>query len=512
MSTATSYSKLGYLMLKKESTAGTAVYPDSPIEILSESIGSSWKFQPVSPIAGTRSINHHSVKDKSEPNEGTIEMYADFKSIGHFLNAVFGEDTHTTLDAGVSEQSDWEPTNTLVSYTVDIKRGGEDYVTRYFGVRVKKATVKKDGNIFRLSIDVTCQRVFDNARVTTAASSGTALLLDQTAGLVAGSDSIQVLSNTAVETVLATLTVTTVTDENTLVVSTIGASLAVNDIVVIKAQTIQPEDYVRANEAVFSGGAEAYINTGSNAMQNLSVKTNLEDFEITVENDIEPRWAATGRDVVDRMPSAMLLKGVTVSGKFSQYHISPEFLDMLRENEQAGLRIQSFGAALAANSAASATGVLESDGTGTVTTTVTAADEDGNDWAILVLQGTQAGAATATLANKLITLTLSTTASNNAVATIATLIDGLANVTAVSASTGNVTVADNPDKVEFSGGRDANERELMRFDLPNIRLMPFQANLGEDDTMNEEIEFTAFRDPNDDREIKVRLRNSVTAY
>jgi len=247
-------------------------------------------------------------------------------------------------------------------------------------------------------------------------------------------------------------------------------------------------------------------------MQNLSAKTNCESFELTVENELEPRWAATGIDVVDRMPSDILLKGVTVSGKFSQFHINPDFLDKLRQNEQVGLRFNFFGNVLGVNSAETAEGTVESDGTGTVTVVVTAGADSANDYAIIVTQGTSAGAATATLTNKLIELVLSTTAGNNAVATIATLLDGLSLVTASAASTGNVTLADNPDKIFFNTGRDANEREMLRFDLPDVRLMPFNANLSSDGIVEEEISFTAYRDENDDREIFVRLRNDIAGY
>lgn len=511
MSDATSYAKLGYLMLIKETTAGTVVYPTTPIEILSESIVTNWDFTSVSQVSGKRSLDIRPSLNRIGPFEGTIELYAEPRQFGHFLVGLFGEDTNTTLAADISYQHDFEPTNTLKTYTMDVKIAGESYVKRFFGVRVKKITWSLDENKIKAAIDVTAQRVFSNARVTTAASSGTALELDQTSGLTT-SDTILVLDQDAPGTTLATLTITTVTDETNLVVSTIGASLAVDDIVVIQAQTLDTEDYEQNDELIWSGGADVYINTGANAMQNLSAKTNCETFEITVENELEPRWAATGVDVVDRMPSNILVKGVRVTGKFSQFHTTPEFLDMLRENEQVGLRFNLFGSALDTNSAEAAEGTIESDGAGTVTVAVTATGEAGNDYAIIVQLGTSAGAATASLSNKLITLTLSTTAGNNAVATIATLIDGLSNVTATSSGAGNVTVADNADKIEFGTGRDADERELLRFDFPNARLNVFDANISADEIVNEEIPFTGYWDENDEREIKVRLRTIESDY
>jgi Phage tail tube protein len=511
MANATSYGKLGYLMLKKESSAGTALYPDTPIEILSENIAVNWDITSVSEVSGKRSSNVRPVLNRVGPFTGTIEFYVEPNALGHFLCGLMGEDTHSTLSAGESEQSDFQPLNTLQSYTMDIKMGGEGYVSRYFGVRVQSISFSLEENKLKASVNVMAQRVFQNARVTTAVGSGTALSLDQTSGLTT-SDSILVLDADDLDTTLATLTVTTVTDENTLVVSTIGASLAVDDVVVIAAQTLDTEDYDQADELIWSGGANVYIANGAHGVQNLSAKSNCESFELSIENDLEARWAATGIDVVDRMPFTILAKGVAVTGKFSQFHINPAFLDMLRENEQVTLRFQFMGASAidSGSSAASATGVLESSGAGTVTTTVTATGQAGNDYAIVLVQG--ASTLSASLSGKLITVTLDVDAADNAVALVAAVIDALSNVTATSASTGNVTLADNPDKVHFSGGRDANEVAMLQFDLPNVRLMPFNSNVGSDEIMNEEIPFTAYWDENDEREIHVRLRNTQTAY
>lgn len=506
---AASYSKLGYLILKKESSPATPVYPDTPIEILSENILPNWDTTPVSPIAGNRSMNLRNAKNRVGPFVGTVEMLVEPKTIGHILCGLLGEDTHSVLAAGISEQSDFQPLNILQSYTMDLKMAGEDYITRYFGVRISKVVFSLQDNILKAAFDITAQRVFTNARLTVAHASGTVLDLDQTSGLTT-SDSLQILSKSNLDTVLATLTVSSLVSELQANVSTIGASLAVDDVAVIKARTLDDEDYNLSQELIWSGGADVFFGKGANALQALGAKTNCESFELTIENGVEPRWAATGVNVVDRMPSAILAKGVTVSGKFSQFHVNPQFLDFLRQNEQLGLRFRFRGQQLQANSAAAATGVLESSGAGQVTVTADTAGEDGNDYAIKVVQGT--GTLSAAISGKMITVTLDADAADNAVALVASAIDALSGVSASSSSTGNVTVADNPDKVQFSGGRDANEREMLRFDLPNVRMQPFQPNLGQDDIIQEDIEFTAYRDTNDGRELLTRLRNSITAY
>lgn len=506
---AAQYSRLGYLILKKESSAGTPLYPDTPIEILSESIKPNWDITSVGVISGSRSENVRPAKNRVGPFNGAIEILVEPKMIGHFLCGFFGEDVHTTITAGVSEQSDFQPLATVPAYTMDIKIAGEAYVTRYFGVRIAKMNFSLDGNKLKCVIDVTAQRVFTNARVTTAASSGTALAVDQTSGLTT-SDTLQVLSGTTPSTVNATLTISSITSELALVVSTIGASLAVNDIVVIKARTIDDEDYSLGDEFIWAGGADVFAAAGANAMQQLATKTNCETFELALENMTEPRWAATGNDIVDRMPATILLKGVKVTGKFSQFHADPGMMDILRNMSQLALRFRFLGAALAANSAVAASGTIVSAGAGTVVVTVDTAGEDGNDYAIVIVTGT--GALSASKSGKLITVTLSSTPSNNTVTLVAAAIDALSGVASASTASDQVTAALNADKIEFSGGRDASEREMLRFDIPNARVEPFHPNLSNDAVVEEVVSFTAYRDVYDGREVKVRLRNVVTVY
>jgi len=506
MSTATSYARLGHLVLKKETTAGTPVYPDTFLELLSEDIVVNWDHTPSNAIAGNRSMNMTAIKNRIEPIEGTIEMLIEPTGFGHIMTGLFGAATDTTLDSGVSEQHDFEPQNTLQTYTMDVKMAGEGYVTRYFGVRIASVQFSIDENKIKASIGIMAQKAFTNARVDTAASSGTALVLDQTSGLTT-SDTIQVLDADDPSTTIAEYTISSITDENNMVVSTISDTLAVDDIVVIKAQT---PSYSQANEFIWSGGAQASIANGAHGIQNLSAYTNLEEFSLTVTNDLEARWAATGNDVIDRFPANILVKSVAVEGSISKFHQDPEFLDMLRENEQTTLRIEFLGDALAANSAVAATANVETDGSDQLAVAIDSAGEAGNDYAIIFTTGN--GSLTASLSGKLITVNLDATTGNNTTTLVAAAIDGLSGVSCPTTGSDIVTTADNSSKIHFSGGRDANEVEMLRIDLPNVRLKPFNANLGNDDVIQEEIDFTAYRDENDGREVEMRLRNATASY
>lgn len=509
MPTATSYSKLGYLMLKKESSAGSAVYPDTALELLSEDIKVGWKTTPSETIAGNRSANLRPINDKVGPGEGTIEILVEPNTIGHFLNSLMGESSNTTLDTA-DYQHDWNGVlSTLPTYTLDIKMAGEDYIKRYFGVLIKSISLSLDNNKLKASISIMAQRAFSNARLTVAHATGTTLDLDQTSGITT-SDTLIILDDDNKDTSLAELTIVSITSETQLVCSTIAVSLAIDDIAVLKAQTLTAANYNLSNEMIWSGGAEVYASAGSNSMQRLAAKTNCEEFELTLENDLEARYSATGVDVVDRMPTELIVKGWTVSGKFSQFHTNPNFLDALRSKEQIGLRFSFIGGLLIANAAAAASATVESDGVGTVSATVDATGEAGNDYAIIITQGT--GALSAALSGKLITVTLDATPANNTVALVAAVIAALSGVGATSSGAGNVTTTDNLYKIDFASGRDASEKELLRLDIPNARLNPFDANISSDAVVEEEIEFTGFYDVNDRRDVKVRLRNEIADY
>jgi hypothetical protein len=502
----TSFSKLGYLSIKKESNINVPGKPDTYLELISEDIVINWAYTAVGTIAGNRSNNLRPVLNQIEAPEGSIEIPLDSKMAGHLLTMMFGAATDTTLTAGKSYQHDFRDKSTIPTYTFDVKVGGEDYVTRYTGVRVGSIELSLNDNKWIATLSVMCHAAFSNARVTLAASSGTSLKLDQTFGLTT-SDTLQVLDKDNPSTVIAEYTIAAIVSEREITVSTISASLGVDDIVVIKAAT---PSYNIGENLIYKGGTEIYLGHGDNALQNLVQNVDVEEMTLTFTNEYEPRYGASGCDVVDRFPTKLLLKGWACEVSFNKYHSNPEFLAALRSVEKLGLRVEICGETLDTNSAVAATGVLESSGAGIVTVTADTAGEEGNDYAVQVVQGTST--LSASISGKMITVTLDSDAGDNTVALVAAVIDALSGVSAVETGSGNVTVTDNPNKIEFSGGRDANEEAKVFIDFSDIRVQPFNANLSAEDVINEEITATAFRDSNDKREVRVRLRNSIASY
>lgn len=505
-----SYSKRAYMRLKRESSAAVAVIPDTLIEFLTESIAVNWDMEQVGGAAATRSKKLRKVPGKVGPFKGQIVLYAEPRTIGHFLVGAFGEDAHTTFTAGVAELSTFVPKDVLPTFTVDIARAGCGYVNRFFGVRFVKVALSIDGNRLKATVDVVAQRVFTNSRVLTAVGSGTALNIDQTSGLVA-TDTVLVLSGSNPATTVATLTVASVTDETHAVVSTIGASLTVGDIVVIKAAAVGDGDYSRSAEFTFAGGALMSFGKGTrDLIQALAARTNAEAFEATVESEYDPKWGGAGYDVVNRMPSAILLKGVQAEGKVSQFHATPELTDILRTGGIMGVRARFLGRTLEANVAAAASGTILSDSTGYVTVTAETAGEAGNDIAVRVVLGT--GTLSAAKSGNLVTVTLDKDLTDNTVALVTAAIDALSGVAAAATGTGNVTATANPVKIGLAGGRDANQREMLEIDMPRCQFKPFTPNVGEDEIIGDVVDLDPQRDPDDLREMRVRLVNAVAAY
>lgn len=493
-------------MLKKETNPAEAVYPDTGIEILSEDIIVNYNTTPSGTIAGNRSKNLRPIKNKIEPIEGSVEMLVEPKTFGHLLTGVLGEGTDSTLEADTVWQHLFEPANVLQTYTIDVKLAGEDFVKRFIGTRISKAEFSIDENKWKVTIGIMAQKAFTNARVASDVSSGTDLLLDQTTGLTTN-DTLTILNKTDPDTEIADLTVATITDENTLVVSTISDAITEDDIVVIAAQT---PSFDLSKEFIWAGGAKVFIANGQHGMQNLSTASNIETFELSIVNELDARYSATGNNVIDRFSSAILLKGIEITGKFSKYFENPNFIDMLREDEQLALRFDFLGVKLSDNAESSASATIETDGTDTISITVDTAGEDGNDYAVVFTEDN--ASLSASLSSKLITVNLDTVGANNTTTLVASAINGLSGISTTDTGTDLVDTASNVSKIYFADGRDANEIEKLRFNLPNIRLNPFGQTLGNDDTIVEEIEFVAYRDENDEREIEIMLRNDTSSY
>jgi len=500
------FSRLGYLGIAEETTAGTAVQPDTYVELMSESIVVNYAVTPATPIATRRDVNNRPAKEKIEIS-GDITILVEPKNIGEFLQNFAGAPTTTTLAASKSYQHVWTLANTNEkTYTFDIKPADADYVMRYAGVKISQMAFSQSDNKIQCVISIMAQNAFTNARVTTAASNTTSLKVDQTKGLTTD-DTVRIL-NSSTLAVRDTASISSVDSETELTLAA-AATASVEDIVVIQKNT---PTYTVSDELIFIGGATVKMkskNDRYNPIDNVATK-DVEDFSLNLLNELEARYTAEGSDLANRFPNSIKVKGFTVNGNIVNVYTTSERIDDLRSNEQVALRFDFVGKQLDTNSAAAATTQLGS-GNAQVLITASTAGDSGNDLNVTIIDNdTDDLVATKTGNNILVELASTTTASNTATL-VAAAIDALSGVTAGAGGTGADEVQ-KVSKTNLSGGRDANEKELLRFDLNHVVFDPYNTNISEDDLVVEDIPFNGYYDSTDSRTMKVLLRNDISSY
>lgn len=515
MSNFAPYSNYGYVSLIKETTAGTAVTPTGFLRILSESVVPNFNVSMVQEVAGDRERNIRNVPNQIDVS-GDIVFYVESKMIGHFLRSLFGAPTSQTLTASAAYRHVFEVTTTPKTYTIDIKPADSPWAHRYFGVQITKLAFDADENRIKCTASIMPRKAFINAKVTTAANSGTALAVDQTAGLTT-SDTIIVLDKADGFTTIAEFTIAAVVSDTALTVSTIATQLDVGDIVVIKKATAS---YTQDTIFTLLGGSQVYV---GDDIDNLTA-SDKEGFSLEYNNEVEARFFA-GLEESARYSGDVLTKGYSAKGTLSRFYDSELNIAKLRKNTKFGMRILMQGeTALEANVAAKAK-TTYGTGTGFYIEAETAG-KAGNDINVtFVINSIDTLAASISGNNVLISLA-STTASKNTGTLIAAAVNALATVAAVAVSTGaeQFTAAiDNHNLGFYSGaaanvvGRDASEKPYLQFDHAAAKLDPYFVNNSEDSILQEELPMTFYKDVESGSQSKkwstrVFLVNSISSY
>ncbi len=514
MSNFSPYANFGYVSLIKEATPGTAITPTNFLRIVSENINTNFSTSNVMEIAGSRERNIRSVPNKIDVS-GDIEFYVESKMIGHFLRGLFGAPTSQTLVASTSFRHCFTVTNTPQTYTIDVKPADAPWTHRYVGVQIIAMAFTQDNNMVKCKASLQPRKGFIAARVTTAASSGTDLLIDQTTGLTTA-DSILVLDKTDGFTIKATLTISSVVSDTDLTVSTIGASLVVGDIVVIAKST---PTYDQDKIFTWLGGSAVYSGTD---IDNTTV-ISKESFDLDFKNEVEARYFS-GLEESARYPGDVITKGYTSTGKVTKFYDSESNIDTQRKNDKFGLRLLIQGETpISANSAVAASSTWGS-GTG-FSVTATTAGKAGNDINVTVIVNTIDTLA-ATISGNNVTIKLANaTASKNTGTLIAAAVDALSTVDSAAVSTGaqQFTVAiDNQNLGFYAGqtnvvGRDASEKPYLQFDSAAAKIDAYFPGGKENDILMEEIPLTFYKDVETavipkKWSSRVFLVNSVSSY
>ena len=142
-------SNLGYLMIGKESSKGTAVVPTVAIPLYSESLFTNQNLDLDNPIMAERHGIYQILQGQRD-HQGEISVLAEPKTLPHFLNMMFDKRATTGEEAPYTHP--WTLGDAEASYTFDILKG--NVVHRYFGVEVRSLSPEFDDNKMKLSLNV----------------------------------------------------------------------------------------------------------------------------------------------------------------------------------------------------------------------------------------------------------------------------------------------------------------------------------------------------------------------
>jgi len=504
---ANPFSRLGYLAIGEETTAGTPVKPSVYAELISEDVVAQYGRQPVTGISGKRDAKLRSVHDKITV-EGSITFCVEPNTVGHFLQMVLGAPTTSTIASGKVYQHVFEPATTLKSYTMDIKKAGETHVRRVFGAYVDQVEINQQDNKIMCTVAIKALGIFDHARLTSDEPIGsTGYDVDQTKGLTT-SDILEVRSKTAQTANIMTHSVVSASLETSVLVDSKGVAATAGDLLFIQSST---PTYKLSDNLIWIGGSTYGVRAEDdnyNAIDNIT-EVDAEDWGVTIANTLEERHTARGVNLADRFPAAIWAKDFTAEGNFSHYYSTPEFIDDMRQKGKVATRIRHYGRTIDTNSAVSATLTIGTE-PGAVVVTADTAGESGNDFNVTITTNSSDTLQAEKTGNNILVKLANATAGNNRADDVAGVIDALSGLSATGVS-GTVSVAI-LGKTNLTGGRDANEKDQLRVDFPNTLYRPFADNLSEEDLINEEIEYDAYFDETESVTARVVLRNGITSY
>jgi hypothetical protein len=235
------------------------------------------------------------------------------------------------------------PADSLPTFTVEIGLANEAY--RYTGVRFNAiSSLGQSDNKITMQVGLVARAEFKHARVleqVTAGAGAKVIPVDQTLGVVAG-DTIKVFRPSTGEYLdfsaddVKTHTAGTVTAGTSIAVTNLETQLEVGDLIVLAPQSAT---YTISKEFFWIGGSEATI---GNTLATATTAC-IEDFTLTLTNEIEPRHCANGLGIANRFPATNYLKGVEATGSINKTYRDMALLDVLRDNRSQALSIKHTG-------------------------------------------------------------------------------------------------------------------------------------------------------------------------
>lgn len=396
------YSRKGSIMIGKESTENTPVIPSVSLPVNSEDISVDYAAIASTPIQASRTKNQRALKKGIPAPVGGIDLNVEPKTFGHILSGLCGGLTSgvlfqlsdvdsltvgDTIDNGstgtgtvaaiipgenivlaTGVSGDWATGNTVdnggahsstlgvfsatvyghdavlpqeLDITYTVQRNLVDRAIRFCGVKFHGIdSFGQSDNIVTASVKAIARSVFSGAYVKAAVTSGSGsktILLDQTQGLVA-TDSIKVwragtgfldFASSGVKT----HAIASISAGVSITVTNLQTALQEGDILVLAPLT---PSYSVVDEFVWIGGSQVRIG----ATRLTLADADVQDFSMTIVNEMEEKHAASGTGFADRFPIATLQKEFMGSGSFTLYNQDEQFQSILRRNTDRAIQLK----------------------------------------------------------------------------------------------------------------------------------------------------------------------------
>lgn len=160
---------LGYLGLKKETTKGTAVIPNTYVPMYSEDLTTEINLIRDNPIVGNKFKNYQNVKGL-RAHKGSATVLAEPNTAGYLFDALMTKGTTTGGADPYTHPFTFSPSTNPKSYTVDISHGSQ--VSRFFGVELGEISPTFEENEMRLELSMSALGSFIAQPIASVTGSG----------------------------------------------------------------------------------------------------------------------------------------------------------------------------------------------------------------------------------------------------------------------------------------------------------------------------------------------------
>lgn len=312
--------RLGYLAIKKETTAAVAVKPTHFLRFKEGDIMAKKEVIENNPIQNNRWNAINAVPGKIA-TAGNYKVDLDTIESVHFLYGTLGGISSADVGstAGQVYEHTLTMTNSLPSFTIEQGKGNltdatgnlQNYqVDRAFGCMVDKLKLSAQDGIIAMEVDFKACGVFQRALLINNASAGASvnLALDTVEGLVAA-DIVNIYDTTPQNETDAIVSISTT--NKTIQIATLGASYTVAKDAKVELTPQTPSygstDVYSFAHVNFQFGAD--LTAAASAAE-----TNIENWELTYDNQLEERYGS-----LRSSPAVIAPKGAMATLKFTKY-------------------------------------------------------------------------------------------------------------------------------------------------------------------------------------------------